>query len=194
MRFLLIAFALAACSEPPGADLYIDVRGPGRVISADERLACVARVGSTSCGFRFAEIERGGKARVRLVAEPIAPNGWFERWRVQDLSAHFWDESCFDSECEFIVDKPRVIGAVFAQRTDPMTIVRTMPAAGPPGTTVVISGSGFDASLPVRFGGISATQVTFMSSSMVAAIVPPNAKSGPVTIGAASSPTEFVTR
>lgn len=55
------------------------------------------------------------------------------------------------------------------------------PASGVPGTSVVITGSGFNASTTVQFNGITATKV-FNSSTQITATVPANATDGVITV------------
>ena len=69
------------------------------------------------------------------------------------------------------------------------------PAAGPVGTRVVISGSGFTSVRQVTFGGVAATEVVVLSDAQVVAVVPAGALTGAVVLsapaGAATSPSVF---
>ena len=56
------------------------------------------------------------------------------------------------------------------------TAVRSVsPASGLVGTPVVITGSGFSEGAVVRFGGVAATGVTVINSTLISATVPPHA-------------------
>jgi ABC-type phosphate transport system substrate-binding protein len=72
----------------------------------------------------------------------------------------------------------------------PPTITSFNPSTGEPGTTIMINGSNFTPGATVSFGGTAATNVTYISSSQLTAVVE-NGTSGPLTIttscGTASS-------
>ena len=62
------------------------------------------------------------------------------------------------------------------------------PTSGPYGTVVTITGIGFTTGSAVKFNGIAATAVTFVSATQLKATVPPTATSGRVTITNATAP------
>ncbi|MGV3461450.1 MAG: gliding motility-associated C-terminal domain-containing protein [Flavobacterium sp.] len=67
--------------------------------------------------------------------------------------------------------------------TNPV-ITAILPTTGPVGTTVTITGSGFQAGAGisgVKFGGVAAVSFTIVSDTSLKAIVPPNANSGAIT-------------
>ena len=69
------------------------------------------------------------------------------------------------------------------------------PAAGPPGTSVMISGTELSQASAVTFGGVKATTFTVNSDILVTATVPATGKTGKIAIttpgGSASSPKTF---
>ena len=70
-----------------------------------------------------------------------------------------------------------------------LSITGLASASGPSGTTVVtITGVGFTRSATVRFNGIAASAVTFVSSTQLKATVPPTATTGPVTVTNTTAP------
>jgi uncharacterized repeat protein (TIGR03803 family) len=69
------------------------------------------------------------------------------------------------------------------------------PSSGPPGTRVVITGSGLTGTNRVAFGGVAATTFTVNSDTQVTATVPAGAATGRITVttptGSASSSASF---
>ncbi|MGZ8831994.1 MAG: cupredoxin domain-containing protein [Thermoanaerobaculia bacterium] len=61
------------------------------------------------------------------------------------------------------------------------TITSFNPASGLPGTTVTITGTGFQSGATVSFGGVASPTVNFGSSSSLTAVVP-NMPAGPASI------------
>lgn len=61
------------------------------------------------------------------------------------------------------------------------TITSFNPASGLPGTTVTITGTGFQSGATVSFGSVAGTNVTFLSATTLRADVP-NMPAGPVSI------------
>ncbi|TAD88161.1 MAG: hypothetical protein EAY75_05540, partial [Bacteroidetes bacterium] len=62
------------------------------------------------------------------------------------------------------------------------TITSFLPATGPVGTVVTISGTGFTGATGVRFGGVSATTYTIINSTTITADVPAGALNGKVSV------------
>jgi hypothetical protein len=79
----------------------------------------------------------------------------------------------------------------------PPTLSRIMPAAGPVagGTTVTITGSGFQSQTKVAFGSLVATSVTFNSVANLTVVTPAYSTVGPVNvvINNANGPTAVLT-
>ncbi len=80
--------------------------------------------------------------------------------------------------------------------TNAPTVASFSPAAGKPGTQVVITGTNLTGATGVAFGGVPATSVVANSSTQVTATVPKGAATGPVSVttpaGTASSTSKFV--
>ena len=70
-----------------------------------------------------------------------------------------------------------------------------LPAVGPPGTAVAITGTGFGGATAVAFNGAAATLFNVIGATQVAATVPVGATSGPVSVttpgGTAASAVDF---
>jgi hypothetical protein len=64
----------------------------------------------------------------------------------------------------------------------PPTITSFSPAAGPVGSSVVITGTGFTGATQVAFNGTVAPTFTVNSPTQITATVPPDATSGPVAV------------
>lgn len=62
------------------------------------------------------------------------------------------------------------------------TLTQFLPASGPAGTLVTLSGSGFTPTTGVSFDGLASTAVTFVNASTLVAEVPGNAITGPVAV------------
>jgi IPT/TIG domain len=62
------------------------------------------------------------------------------------------------------------------------------PTSGAPGKLVTITGIGFTSSASVKFNGVSAGSVTFISSTKLKATVPAGADTGPITITNTAAP------
>jgi hypothetical protein len=73
-------------------------------------------------------------------------------------------------------------------------IASVVPGAGGPGTTVTIAGEHLDGAYAVRFGGVAA-QFQVFGPTTITALVPGDARSGPITVetafGTATSPAAF---
>jgi hypothetical protein len=67
------------------------------------------------------------------------------------------------------------------------------PSSGAPGTTVAIGGVGFNTKSAVKFNGVAASSVTFVSSTELQATVPSTATSGPIRVTNSTTPTGTVT-
>ena len=67
------------------------------------------------------------------------------------------------------------------------------PSSGAPGTMVTIDGVGFLSTSKVRFNGVAASSVTFVSSTELQATVPSSATSGPIAVTNTTTPTGTVT-
>jgi hypothetical protein len=65
---------------------------------------------------------------------------------------------------------------------------------GPPGSRVTIRGSSIQNTYIVRFGGVPAVRVVVDSPTRVDAVVPPNAKSGPLVLITTSGPLQVIPR
>ncbi len=80
-------------------------------------------------------------------------------------------------------------------RIPPPTIGGVVPGSGPVGTSVVLTGTGFNTTTGVLFNGIAASFVV-NSSTRVTATVPPGASTGPLTLttlgGTATAAQNFV--
>jgi hypothetical protein len=66
------------------------------------------------------------------------------------------------------------------------TIVSFTPTSGPPGTSVVIMGTGFTGALSVKFNGVNASSFTINSSTQITATVPTSASSGLIAVTTSS--------
>lgn len=75
-----------------------------------------------------------------------------------------------------------------AKFTPTLSIVAFSPKHGAAGKAVKIKGVGFTPSSSVAFAGTSASEVTFVSSKKLVAVVPPGALSGPITVTNGSAP------
>lgn len=86
---------------------------------------------------------------------------------------------------------PAGTGATPASTTQPV-VISVQPSTGSPagGTAVTINGTGFLAGATVAFGGLPATSVTVVNSTLITAITPANSV-GPVTV-LVSNPTGAV--
>jgi hypothetical protein len=76
------------------------------------------------------------------------------------------------------------------------TITSFTPTSGPAGTSVNITGTNFTGATAVKFNGLSANSFTFTSATQItAAIVPPAATTGPISVttpsGTGTSATNF---
>jgi len=71
-----------------------------------------------------------------------------------------------------------------------------VPAFGPPGTTVTITGDNLSGTTVVRFNGLNASGFTVQGDTRVLAVVPPGATTGRITVvtdaGSAQSATSFL--
>jgi hypothetical protein len=68
------------------------------------------------------------------------------------------------------------------QVTFPPTITAFSPTQGPPGTSVVITGTNFTGATSVAFNGTSATNFTVNSATQITAVVPAAATTGRISI------------
>ena len=64
----------------------------------------------------------------------------------------------------------------------PPTLILFVPARGPAGTRVVLTGTHFLGATDVRFNGVSATGFEVLSTTSIEAVVPPDATSGPISV------------
>ena len=78
----------------------------------------------------------------------------------------------------------------------PPTLIRFVPARGPEGTRVVLTGTHFLGVTEVRFNGVSASEFEILSATSIEAVVPPDATSGPISVvapgGTAVSADSFI--
>ena len=72
--------------------------------------------------------------------------------------------------------------------TPTLSLSSFSPASGPAGTTVTIDGVGFNASSKVTFNGVAASSVTHTSTTVLKAVVPASATSGPIVITNTAAP------
>lgn len=70
-----------------------------------------------------------------------------------------------------------------------LSITSFSPASGPAGTAVTINGVGFNSSSAVKFNGVAASSVIFVSSTQLKATVPSTATTGPITVTNTTAPT-----
>jgi IPT/TIG domain len=66
--------------------------------------------------------------------------------------------------------------------TPTLSVKSFTPASGPAGTVVTIAGIGFNSSSAVKFNGVAASAVTYVSATQLKAKVPATATSGPITV------------
>src|SRR6266849_1017120 len=82
--------------------------------------------------------------------------------------------------------------SISRQQTTALFVLSFSPGcgtAGSPGTTVNIYGTGFTTSSTVKFNGVPAGSVTFVSATQLTATVPPSgASTGPITVSGVSNP------
>jgi 5-hydroxyisourate hydrolase-like protein (transthyretin family) len=75
------------------------------------------------------------------------------------------------------------------------TISGFLPASGPVGTTVTLTGTGFSGATAVAFNGVAAAAFSVVSATQITATVPAAATTGPLTVtapsGSATSATSF---
>jgi hypothetical protein len=71
--------------------------------------------------------------------------------------------------------------------TPTLSVTSISPASGPPGTTVSITGVGFNASSTVKFSGVPATSVTRVSSTLLKAVAP-KAQTGFISVTNTTAP------
>ncbi len=85
---------------------------------------------------------------------------------------------------------------ISCQNNDPPTITAFAPDTGLRGSRVVVQGSNFTPESVVRFNGTAATSVDFLGTNEIAAIVPPTATTGLISVntvfGSATSTNIFV--
>lgn len=83
-----------------------------------------------------------------------------------------------------VVGNPGITNASFALTNTPPapTITSFTPTSGPTGTSVVISGSGFEGLVQVNFNGATATNVVVNSATQITATVPAGATTGPISV------------
>ncbi len=79
-------------------------------------------------------------------------------------------------------------GTNFTVEPPPISIMGLSPTSGPTGTSVTISGTGFNSTSTVRFNGKSSKDVVYTSSSQLEATVPTGATSGPVSVTNSTAP------
>jgi IPT/TIG domain len=117
------------------------------------------------------------------------------------LSAHFTALS--GTEVEAIVPDGAKSGKVTlttplgtlrskAKFTPTLSLVSFSPTGGAPGSLVKLKGIGFDPGAEVSFGGVPATEVTYLSASKLTAVVPPGASSGVIIVTNGAQPTGSV--
>jgi hypothetical protein len=68
-----------------------------------------------------------------------------------------------------------------------LSLTSFAPASGPTGTSVTITGIGFNSSSTVKFHGVPATSVTHVSSTTLIAVAP-FAQTGPITVTNTTAP------
>lgn len=73
-------------------------------------------------------------------------------------------------------------GADFQVKPPPISITALAPTSGTAGTAVNVSGTGFTPTSKVKFDGVTAKTVTYVSSTELQATVPKKATSGPVSV------------
>ena len=81
-----------------------------------------------------------------------------------------------------VVNKEDGTVTVLYNRMPAPTLTKLTPANGPVGTTVVLTGTGFNESSTVSFNGTAATSVTVSSATSITAVVPAGATTGNVTV------------
>ncbi len=77
--------------------------------------------------------------------------------------------------------------------TPTFSVTSFSPSSGPPGTVVQLDGVGFNSKSSVKFNGVAATTVTYVSATELKATVPAMATSGPMTVTNATTPAGTVT-
>jgi IPT/TIG domain len=80
-----------------------------------------------------------------------------------------------------------------AKFTPTHSLTAFSPTSGAPGKLVTITGIGFTSSSTVKFNGVAAKSVTFVSSTKLKATVPAEAGSGPITVTNTAAPVGTVT-
>jgi hypothetical protein len=83
---------------------------------------------------------------------------------------------------------PAGTGSSATNFTPTLSITSFSPASDPVKTVVTINGVGFTTSSTVKFNGIAASRVTYVSAKQLKATVPPTATSGPITVTNTAAP------
>ncbi|KAF2518563.1 T9SS type B sorting domain-containing protein [Flavobacterium salilacus subsp. salilacus] len=82
----------------------------------------------------------------------------------------------------FVLDNFELNGFI-SEPCVPPAITEIVPASGPAGTTVTITGSGFEAgTTAVQFNGVDAESFTVISDTEIEAVVPANTSTGAITV------------
>jgi subtilase family serine protease len=72
--------------------------------------------------------------------------------------------------------------------TPTLSVTTLSPKSGGPGTTITITGVGFNSHSSVSIGGVAATGVSYISSRQLKATVPSKASTGPITVTNTTAP------
>jgi hypothetical protein len=84
-------------------------------------------------------------------------------------------------------------GMIFTVSIPKIDVNAINPTVDPTGTNVEIDGYGFNATSVVKFHGVAATTVTHDSATMMHAVVPTSATTGPISVTNASAPKGSIT-
>ena len=88
---------------------------------------------------------------------------------------------------------PQGTGTSTTQFQPTLSITGFTPSSGPAGTVVTINGIGFISHSTVKFNGVAATSVTFVSSTQIQATAPAGVTTGSITVTNATAPKGTVT-
>jgi hypothetical protein len=87
----------------------------------------------------------------------------------------------------------KATGTIFSVAVPTIDITNLLPASGKTGTNVEIDGYGFNAGSTVKFGAVSASTVTHDSATVLHAVVPNTAVTGPVSVKNTTAPVGSIT-
>jgi IPT/TIG domain len=100
---------------------------------------------------------------------------------------------------KIVVSAPGGSATTKAKFTPTLSVAGFGPKSGAPGRSVTVKGIGFAPGASVQFNGVTATSVSYVSSTKLKATVPADATTGPVTVtnvsaplGTVTSPTSFI--